>query len=147
MRPGLFVAQQGQSGLPPATLATGINLTTDLEFFSVAGTYELYYTTYAAGGQLRKVTGPPPTTIADTEFTALAPVRVRDTRSGPGTVGKLAGNSLDDRPPRRRSLPSDAVAVALNVTATDADEPGLRDRVAHWRGAADDLEPQRFHHR
>ena len=35
----LFIAQPGQTGTPPAVLATGMQQTTDLEFFTANGEY------------------------------------------------------------------------------------------------------------
>lgn len=50
----LFLAQPGQTGTPPAVLATGMAMTTDLEFFQVGGRYSLFSTTYANGGELHR---------------------------------------------------------------------------------------------
>jgi glucose/arabinose dehydrogenase len=55
----LFVAQPGQTGVAPSVLATGLQSTTDLEFLPVAGSYSLFYTTYANGGQLHRLIGAP----------------------------------------------------------------------------------------
>ncbi len=55
----MYLAPPGTSGLPPMLLATGLQSTTDVEFFLVGGTYSLFYTTYAGGGQLHRVTGAP----------------------------------------------------------------------------------------
>ena len=126
----LFVAQPGQTGAPPATLATGMDQTTDMEFLQADGTYELFYTTYAGGGQLRKVVGPsptpPPTTIPDTKFNAVQPKRVLDTRTGIGVAaGKLTAGSAITVKVTGGSVPAGAKAVALNLTATNADGPGF----------------------
>ena len=104
----LFVAQPGQTGTPPATLGTAMGKTTDMEFLPANGTYALFYTTMASGGQLREIIGPsptpPPSTVPDTKFTAITPARVLDTRSGIGVAtGKLApGAAISSRSPAER---------------------------------------------
>jgi glucose/arabinose dehydrogenase len=55
----LFLAQPGQTGTAPSVLATGLQQTTDLEFLPVAGSYSLYSTTYANGGELHRLLGAP----------------------------------------------------------------------------------------
>ncbi len=126
----LFVAQPGQTGTPPATLATGMDQTTDLEFFQADGTYELFYTTYANNGQLRVIVGPspspPPTTVPDTKFTAVQPTRVLDTRNGGGVApGKLTPGAAISVKVTGGIIPTSAKAVALNLTATNTDGAGF----------------------
>ena len=125
----LFVAQPGQTGTPPATLATGMNQATDLEFLPVDGSYVLFYTTYAGGGQLRAVFGPsptpPPSVIPGTKFTPVQPTRVLDTRTGIGvSPGKLLPGSAITVKVTGGVVPAWAKAVAINLTATNADGPG-----------------------
>jgi len=137
----LFVAQPGQTGdaaqLSP--LATGIQLTTDLKFFPTDGGQALFYTTYANGGELHKVIGPaptpPPGTIPDTKFMAVQPTRVLDTRIGLGVAaGKLAPGAAITVKVTGGDVPAGAQAVAVNLTATNADGPGF---VTAWpTGAA-----------
>jgi glucose/arabinose dehydrogenase len=82
----LFLARPGETGTPPATLATGMSLTTDLEFFQVGGTYSLFYTTYANGGQLHRVLGSPAPT------SRFAPLGGRGlVSSGPAAASWSAG--------------------------------------------------------
>jgi glucose/arabinose dehydrogenase len=126
----LFIATPGQTGAASTTLATGMDMTTDLEFFQVNGTYELFYTTYKNGGQLREVIGPsptpPPSTVPDTKFTAIQPTRVLDTRTGTGVAaGHLPPGSAITVKVTGGAVPDAAKAVALNLTATNADGPGF----------------------
>ncbi len=107
--------------------------TTDLEFLQANGSYALFYTTYAGGGQLRKVVGPsptpPPTTVPDLKFTAVQPTRELDTRTGTGVpAGKLgAGAAITVKVTGLAGgvIPPEAKAVALNLTATEASGPGF----------------------
>jgi glucose/arabinose dehydrogenase len=55
----LFLAQPGTTGTPRTVLATGLQGTTDLEFFPAAGGYSLFFTTYANGGELHRLLGAP----------------------------------------------------------------------------------------
>jgi glucose/arabinose dehydrogenase len=126
----LFLATPGQEGAASTTLATGLDMTTDLEFLPVAGSFALFYTTYANGGQLREVIGPsptpPPPTIPDNKFTPVAPQRVLDTRTGTGVAqGALTPNSSITVKVTGTPVPANATAVALNLTATGASSPGF----------------------
>ncbi len=63
-------------------------------------------------------------------FTALAPVRVLDTRDGTGVVGTRpvrlgAGSVIQLQVAGQNGVPLDAAAVMLNVTITEADGPGF----------------------
>ena len=135
----LFVAQPNQSGAQATVLATGLQQTTDLRFLPTDGGQALFYTTYASGGELRKIIGPsptpPPGTVADTKFTAVQPARVLDTRSGLGVgAGKLAPGAAITVKVTGGDVPSDARAIVVNLTATNADGPGF---VTAWpTGAA-----------
>ncbi|MET0920593.1 MAG: PQQ-dependent sugar dehydrogenase [Acidimicrobiia bacterium] len=55
----LWLSPPGEVGAPQRVLATGMQNTTDLEFFDVGAGQTLFYTTYAGGGQLHRVTGAP----------------------------------------------------------------------------------------
>jgi hypothetical protein len=67
-----------------------------------------------------------------TSYTGLTPARLMDTRAGAPTVdgesagigAAAAGATLDVRVAGRGAVPSDAAAVALNVTATNPTGPG-----------------------
>ena len=113
-------------GAPPAAtdFATGLGASTLVELIfgpSAAGT-SLYYTTYAGGGQVRRidyaVTLPPAA-----KLTTLTPCRALDTRGADGPA--LAANGT-----RTFAIagicgvPSGAVAVAANVTVTGSTAAG-----------------------
>ncbi len=115
------------ASLPAASavdFATGLGANTLVELIfgpSPIGT-SLYYTTYAAGGQVRRIdfaAAPPPAAT----FTTLPPCRVHDTRGSDGPA--LAANGT-----RTFAIagicgvPSGAVAVAANVTITGATAAG-----------------------
>jgi glucose/arabinose dehydrogenase len=80
----------------------------------------LYYTTFAGGGQVRRITG-------DLSFHTLAPCRLVDTRRAPGPTG---GPAL--QPNATRSFPAvgscgvppSAVAIAVNLTVAAPTAPG-----------------------
>jgi hypothetical protein len=67
----------------------------------------------------------------DPGFTAITPTRVYDTRNGIGTtVGKVAGGTFRDVQITGTlssgvTIPSDATAVAINLTATNQDAAGF----------------------
>ena len=116
-----------------ADFATGIGAATvvHLAFGPSAAGQSLYYTTYGAGGQVRRIDGPAAARPAST-FTPLTPCRVLDTR-GPylGPVARDPGNdelqpgaSRDFAIAGRCGIPQDALAVAANVTVTNATTAG-----------------------
>jgi hypothetical protein len=64
--------------------------------------------------------------IPDTKFTAVQPTRVLDTRSGTGVgAEKLQPGSAISVTVTGGDVPADAQAIAVNVTATNADGPGF----------------------
>ncbi len=75
----------------------------------------LYYTTYAGGGQVRRIAFEPPPLV----FFSVTPCRVADTRNAPGPQG---GPALTAGVPRNFTVrgscavPATAKAVAVNVT-------------------------------
>src|SRR5205823_7125872 len=63
-------------------------------------------------------------------FEPLSPVRILDTRDGTGTVGGSTaplgpGGALDLQVTGVGGVPSDATAVVMNVTYTEATAPGF----------------------
>ncbi len=126
----MFAAQPGTSGAGSPTLATGLEGITDMAFFKSGGTYALYYTTYAGGGQLHKVIGPAsngvPPAITNLKFSPLQPTRLLDTRAGTGVAaGKLPAGGAITLKVTGGNVPDEAKAVVLNVTATLADGAGF----------------------
>jgi glucose/arabinose dehydrogenase len=97
-----------------------------LAFGPSAAGQSLYYSTYAAGGQVRRIDGPAPGPLGS-NFTPLTPCRVLDTRD---PVGPWGGPSLQPGASRefaiagRCGIPPDAVSVAANVTVTNATTAG-----------------------
>jgi len=124
----------GIFSLPPSPPLNASDFATDLGSSTVveldfgpspAGT-SLYYTTYADGGQVRRIDGP--TASAGATFTPLTPCRVVDTR---GSAGPTGGPALQPNGSRDFLLtgapcgvPADALAVAANVTVTGATTAG-----------------------
>jgi glucose/arabinose dehydrogenase len=126
----MFAGQPGTSGAGSPTLATGLEGITDMAFFKTGGSWALYYTTYAGGGQLHKVIGPAsngvPPAIPNMKFSPLQPTRLLDTRAGTGVAaGKLAAGGAITLKVSGGAVPADAKAVVLNLTATLADGAGF----------------------
>ena len=143
----LFVAQSGQTGTEAAVLATGMQLTTDLDFFPTDGGQALFYVTYRDGGELRKVSGPaptpPPGVISDTKFTAVQPARVLDTRVGTGVgAGKLEPGSAISVKVTGGDVPGDAHGDRGESHRDQRRRPGFRHRVAHRRSLPGHVEPE-----
>jgi hypothetical protein len=116
------------NGSAATDFATGLGSSTLVELAfgpSPVGT-SLYYTTYALGGQVRRIDGS--SVSATTAFTPVAPCRVVDTRGSAGPTGGPALQANESRdfpltgPPC--GVPADAVAVAANVTVTGATTAG-----------------------
>ena len=121
----LRLAANGSAATDFAT-GLGSNSLVELAFGpSPVGT-SLYYTTYAAGGQVRRIDGPPLPAAAS--FTTITPCRIVDTRAANGPLGgpALAVNGSRDFPLTGApcGVPADAVAVAANVTVTGATSAG-----------------------
>ena len=108
--------------------ATGLGASTvvHLEFGPSAAGQSLYYTTYAGGGQVRRIDAP--RSSGSTSFTTIAPCRIVDTRGPAGPAGSpaLAANGSRDflLTGAPCGVPPDAVAVAANVTITNATASG-----------------------
>ncbi len=116
------------NGSAASDFATGLGTFTLVELAfgpSPVGT-SLYYTTYASGGQVRRIDGPYMSSA--TMFTPVTPCRVVDTRGPAGPTGgpALQANGSRDFPLTGApcGVPADAVAVAANVTVTGATTAG-----------------------
>jgi hypothetical protein len=117
------------TALPAATasdFAAGLGGVVELLFGPSATGTSLYYTTYAGGGQVRRidyaVTLPPAATL-----TTLPPCRIVDTRGPAGVTGgpALTANGTRTFPILGScGVPSGAVAVAANVTVTGSTAAG-----------------------
>lgn len=103
----------------------GVGVLVHLAFGPSPVGQSLYYSSYAAGGQVRRIDGPAPSRPAS--FATLTPCRVLDTR---GPAGPLGGPSLQPGASRDFAIaglcgiPLDAVAVAANVTVANATTAG-----------------------
>lgn len=114
--------------------------TSNVNYVASAARPNLVEVKVGSGGKVRIGNGPAGTTqvVADllgwyddgtdpagTAFQGAVPRRVLDTREGLGATGLLAPDTSLALPVRDGSaVPSDATAVVLNVTATDATSPG-----------------------
>ena len=119
------LAANGSAAVDFAT-ALGAGTLVELGFGpSPIGT-SLYYTTYAGGGQVRRIDAP--RASAATSFTTITPCRIVDTRNADGPLGgpALAANGSRDflLTGAPCGIPADAVAVAANVTVTGATVAG-----------------------
>jgi glucose/arabinose dehydrogenase len=115
-------------GSAATDFATGLGASTLVELAfgpSPVGT-SLYYTTYAAGGQVRRIDAP--RSSSATSFTPIAPCRMVDTRGANGPLGgpALAANGSRDLllTGAPCGVPADAVAVAANVTVVGGSSAG-----------------------
>ncbi|MGA7992102.1 MAG: PQQ-dependent sugar dehydrogenase [Thermoanaerobaculia bacterium] len=114
------------NGSAATDFATGLGALVELAFGpSPVGT-SLYYTTYASGGQVRRIDAP--RLSVATSFTTITPCRIVDTRgaTGPGGGPALAANGSRDflLTGAPCGVPADAVAVVANVTVTGATNAG-----------------------
>jgi glucose/arabinose dehydrogenase len=114
---------------PPLTasdFATGVSTPVEMLFGPSSVGMSLYYTTYAAGGQVRRIDAP--FMSGATMFTPVAPCRVVDTRGSAGPTGGPALQASESRDfPLTGApcgVPADAVAVAANVTVSGATSAG-----------------------
>ena len=123
------IAHLATAGPPSASdFATGLGSFTVVDLLmgpSATGT-SLYYTTYAGGGQVRRIDFAAPPPPAATLHT-LTPCRVVDTRGPSGITGgpALTANGTRAFPIAGAcGVPSGAVAVAANVTVTGSSAAG-----------------------
>jgi hypothetical protein len=118
----------GSGGFTRADVATalGASSAVDLHFGPWNGTQALYYTTYAGGGQVRRIS-----TTASTgagTYRSLTPARILDTRDGTGGVAGPVGAAatVDVQVTGRGGVPTSGVsAVAMNVTVTEPTGSGF----------------------
>ena len=111
------------SGTAASDFGSGLGTVVHLTFGPFGGRQALYYTTFAGGGQVRRIVGP--TTPSD--YHTVAPCRLADTRQPPGPAG---GPALGSGTPRTFAVagacgvPATALAVALNLTAVSPSAAG-----------------------
>ncbi len=110
--------------------ATTTGTIVDMDFMSIGGVQALVYVTNGSS-QIRKITYARGSSASD--FIALAPARLADTRTGQTTVDGLfqgtgvqaGGSTLELTVANRGGVPLGAGAVALNVTTKDSTGPGF----------------------
>ena len=118
----------GGGGFNRVDVATGLGggSAVHLQFGPWNGTQALYYTTYAAGGQIRRISSTASTGTG--AYTSLTPARILDTRDGTGGIaGPVASAaSVDVQITGRAGVPTTGVsAVAMNVTVTQPTASGF----------------------
>jgi len=115
----------GAGGFTRVDVATGLgtNSAVHMRFGPWNGTgptnQALYYTSYAAGGQIRRISSTAPASAG--VYTSLTPARILDTRDGTGGIAGPVGSAagVDVQITGRGGVPASGVsAVAMNVTVT-----------------------------
>jgi len=114
---GIFRLTQSGSVFSASDFGSGLGTVVHLLFGPHAGTQALYYTTYASGGQVRRVTldNPPADPL---DFFSLSPCRVLDTRNALGPSGGPALQTCTTRTfpvAGTCGVPATAKAVAVNL--------------------------------
>jgi glucose/arabinose dehydrogenase len=111
------------SGTAASDFGSGLGTVVHLAFGPFGGRQALYYTTFAGGGQVRRITGP----AHPSDYHTVASCRLVDTRQPPGPAG---GPALASGTPRTFTVagtcgvPATAVAVAINLTAVASTAAG-----------------------
>lgn len=111
---GMFRLTQSGSVFSAADFACGLGTLVHMRFGPHGATQALYYTTYAGGGQVRRITRDDPY-----DFFTLSPCRLADTRNPNGPSGGPAlQNGVTRNFPAAGlcGVPATAKAVAVNVT-------------------------------
>lgn len=114
---GIFRIDPSGSLTSASDFGSGLGTVVDLKFGPFGGRQALYYTTYASGGQVRRIAGP----VAATRFFTLAPCRLADTRGPAGPAGGpalQAGTTRTFVAAGACGVPATAAAVAINLTVT-----------------------------
>ncbi len=117
----------GSGGFTRTDFATGLggSSAVHLAFGPYAGSQALYYTTYAGGGQVRRISSSQP---VGTRYVPLTPTRILDTRNGTGGISGPIGPAatVDVQVTGQGGVPASGVsAVALNVTVTQPTGTGF----------------------
>jgi glucose/arabinose dehydrogenase len=112
------------------TFASGVGLVTDMNMVQEGSAWVLYYTTYANGGEVHRITvsGQPisETPVNAGRFVPVTPVRVMDTRKNLGvSVGKPKAKSITVLRFPAGMLPAGTKAVSVNITGVDPESAGF----------------------
>ncbi|MDQ1425969.1 MAG: hypothetical protein QOD72_3467 [Acidimicrobiaceae bacterium] len=98
-----------------------------MHFVAEAGGSSLYYTTYANGGELHRITADTqPVPNGPSRFVGVTPTRILDTRLGlGGSTGKLVAGTAIGLQVTGSVVPPGAIAVALNITMAEPATAGF----------------------
>jgi glucose/arabinose dehydrogenase len=118
----------GAGGFTRVDFATGLGTSSavHLRFGPWNATQALYYTTYAGGGQIRRISSTASTGAG--VYSSLTPARILDTRDGTGGITGPVGQgaTVDVQVTGRGGVPAGGVsAVAMNVTVTQPTGSGF----------------------
>jgi glucose/arabinose dehydrogenase len=111
------------TGAAASDFGSGLGTVVHLRFGPFGGRQALYYTTFASGGQVRRITGP----THPSDYNTVASCRLVDTRQPPGPAG---GPALASGTPRTFAVagacgvPATAVAAAVNLTVVSSSAAG-----------------------
>jgi glucose/arabinose dehydrogenase len=122
---GIFRLDQTGSTYAAGDFAIGLGTVVHLAFGPFGNSQALYYTTNASGGQVRRISAPPP--AAPTQYFTVTPCRLVDTRQAAGPTGGPAlagGASRSFVATGACGVPAGATAVALNLTVTNPTAAG-----------------------
>jgi hypothetical protein len=111
------------TGTAASDFGIGLGTVVHLVFGPFGARQALYYTTFASGGQVRRIVGP----VGPSDYHTVTPCRLVDTRQPPGPAG---GPALGSGVPRTFAVagacgvPATATAVAVNLTAVSPTAAG-----------------------
>ncbi len=109
------------------TFATGVGPVADMLMVQEASGWVMYYTTFAAGGELHRVRSAAVVAQPGTgHLVPITPTRVLDTRENLGaSVGKPKAKSVTSFRLPVSVVPADATAIAINLTGVAPAGPGF----------------------
>jgi len=119
---GIFRLSQSGSSFAASDFSIGLGTVVHLIFGPFGSTQALYYTTYASGGQVRRISGPPATPPGSTKYNTVTPCRLADTRNPAGPTGGPALSGMTSRTfvaTGACGIPAGATAVSINLTVTN----------------------------
>jgi glucose/arabinose dehydrogenase len=120
---GIFRLDEAAGVFSAGNFAAGLGTVVHLAFGPYRSRQALYYTTFAGGGQVRRIVGP----VGPLDFHTVAPCRLADTRNPPGPSGGpalAAGSTRAFQVAGLCGVPATAEAVAVNVTVTSPNAAG-----------------------
>jgi hypothetical protein len=120
---GIFRLDESASVFSAGDFGSGLGTVVHLTFGPHGNSQALYYTTFAGGGQVRRIVGP----AGPLDYHTVTPCRLADTRNPPGPLGGPALGAGQTRAfpvAGHCGVPPTARAVAVNVTVTGATAGG-----------------------